>query len=108
MKGGRRALQRTADLTPTMEDKPMSEAQQVSTTSPADLAEARHALESALSEMEGISDLLAALAACSAMIHAPALGPVEAAFTALRQQADAAFATLFPALLELGPLKKSA
>lgn len=101
-------MQRTADLTPNMEDKPMSEADRVPTISAADLAEARHALESALSEMEGISDLLAALAACSAMIHAPALGPVESAFTALRQRADAAFTTLFPALLELGPLKKPA
>ena len=79
----------------------MSKAQHASSTAPADLAEARHALESALSEMEGISDLLAALAACSAMIHAPALGPVESAFMALRQRADAAFATLFPVLLQL-------
>lgn len=86
----------------------MSEAGRVSTTSANDLAEARHALESALSEMQGIGDLLSALAASGAMIHAPAIGPVELAFTTLWQRADQAFNVLFPTLLELGRLEKPA
>ncbi len=82
----------------------MIKAANPTSTSPTTVAEARHALECALSDMEGISDLLAALSACSAMIHAPALNPVEDAFNAIRKRADDAFAVLFPALLSVeGP-----
>jgi len=76
-----------------METTTMNEAASTPT-----IAEATDHLENALASLCNLSDLLRALASSVSAIQGPALYPVLEALDAARQDADAAFAVVFPVL----------
>lgn len=87
----------------------MTEAEQASTIqAPLSVDDAVSTLETALTELEGVGNLLDALSGCAFKIEASALNPVVDVFAGIRERADAAFKVLFPVLLDAVRDRKAA